>query len=102
MIEITINTEDNLDYYNKYHQTKEIPLFINGLQIGTYKLFETINNFKVIELMINNKKWYIYSGYGLITSNLNNAPLLNFTIDNINNTITIYLNEEEYNEIANS
>ena len=31
MYELIINTEGNLVYFSRYGQTKEIPLFINGV-----------------------------------------------------------------------
>lgn len=100
MVEITIKTDNNLDYFYKYKQTKELPLFINGINLGTYKLYESINNFKVLELFLNNKKWYIYSGYGLITSKLGYATLVDFEIKD--NSLIVKLDDEEWNEIANS
>lgn len=100
MITLTFKLEDNLNYFYKYGQTKELPFFINDINLGTYKLFETINNFKVLELFINNEKFYIYSGYGLITSNLGYASLVDFEIKD--NNLIVKLNDEEWNEITNS
>lgn len=100
MIEITIDMGENLTYYQKYGQTKEVPLLINGNTIGTYKLFESLNNFKVLELTIGGKKSYIYSGYGLITSKLAYLSLLDFKI--IDGSLIVNLNDEEWNEITNS
>ena len=98
MIILTLTLKDDIDFFYKYQQTKELPLVINGIELGTYKLYESINNFKVLELFINNKKYYIYSGYGLITSNLGYATLVDFEIKD--DTLIVKLNDEEWNEIT--
>lgn len=104
MYELIINTEGNLVYFSRYGQTKEIPLFINGVFLFNWKLIKSINSFDILELsrFIGDveKKHYIYSGYGLINKNLAISSLANFKYDG--DTITIYLNVEEYNEITNN